>query len=204
MMKKLLVTICLMVLVTGCYDPWSRIPQEKQGKQGKSSVEEYNRQGKSEYFLTTQIISSKEISVYPEISINIDNSTLIGGGVGYNLTDYLNLNVDILFGSTDVTYNSWGGSYTADTNLFIINPKLDYNILKSRFTPVISGGIGFFSYDSYLIDGSDFFPNLGIGFRWDITDNFIFKVMYYSMWTDLDTNSNIRFDTANLSVGYVF
>lgn len=87
--------------------------------------------------------------------------------------------------------------------------NLDVNILKSRFTPMVSGGIGFIrftgGFNGGAFDETDFSYNLGWGFRWDVTNHFLIKAIYRATWTKLeDSDESILLDGISLGIGYVF
>lgn len=101
-----------------------------------------------------------------------------GIGLGYNLNDNFNLNTTFTF-EEDV--NWW-------------NVNLDYNILPDRLTPLVQGGIGLL-----FNGGSEFTYSLGVGGRYDITDNIFVKAMYRITWVDSDDVDGIY-----LGIGYMF
>ncbi|MFC1792350.1 porin family protein [Planctomycetota bacterium] len=183
------------------------------------SAEEYSRKGKSELFGTIQKMSSEEVE-YPfthilPVKLDVDSTTVYGFGYGQNLTDNWNINMDLLFGyadtdvkivqnATDVTV----GSVEMDYILWDLN--VDYNIFKSRFTPLITGGIGFMDYSIDTnttgvgeVNESNFSYNLGAGVRWDVLDNLLLKVIYRSTWSEFDDNDQ-RYDGVSLSFAYMF
>ena len=183
------------------------------------SAQEYSRKGKSELFGTIQKMSSEEVE-YPfthilPVKLDVDSTTVYGFGYGQNLTDNWNINMDLLFGyadtdvkivqnATDVTV----GSVEMDYILWDLN--VDYNIFKSRFTPLITGGIGFMDYSIDTnttgvgeVNESNFSYNLGAGVRWDVMDNLLLKVIYRSTWTEFDDNDQ-RYDGVSLSFAYMF
>ena len=176
------------------------------------SAQEWSRKGKGEIFVLGQQMSG-DTTTSLGIEIEVDDTTVGGLGMGYNFNDYLNLNWDMFFGSTDLAAKSYGVSLKGDTDLFGMDVNLDYNILKSRFTPIVTGGIGFIRFDgtwegeysSVSFDETDFSYNLGAGFRWNITDHLLVKGVYRFTWTELeDTDDSILLDGVTLSIGYVF
>lgn len=145
------------------------------------------------------------------IEAEVDDTTVGGLGIGHNFHDHLNLNMDMFFGSTDIIFKGYGRTLKLDTNLFGMDINLDYNILKGRFTPMITGGIGFINFSadggttSSDVSETDFSYNLGAGFRWDVTDHFLIKGIYRLTWTELeDSDGSILLDGVSLSIGYVF
>ncbi|MBI5676564.1 MAG: porin family protein [Nitrospirae bacterium] len=173
------------------------------------SAEEWSRKGKGEFFVFGQSMSSDAVTGLG-IELEIDDTIVGGFGVGTNLTDHVNLNTELFFGSTDVTARGFGSSINGDTTLFGGDFNLDINILKGRITPLITGGIGFINFNGDYDGGSsfqetDFSYNVGGGLRWDITDHFLFKAMYKATWTTMeDSDESLRFDGANVNIGYMF
>jgi hypothetical protein len=179
--------------------------------------QDWSRSGKTEIFVIGQQIDGDSTSadtVSPfyiiEVDLEVDDTFVGGLGAGYNFNDYLNLNGEIGFGSTDMELEFRGiASVKADSDLVGMDFNLDYNVLKSRFTPMVTGGIGFIYYDADfgVVDLSEtvFSYNLGAGFRWDIGDHFLAKALYKLTWTELeDTDDTLKLGGVSLSIGYVF
>jgi opacity protein-like surface antigen len=185
------------------------------------SAQEYSRKGKTELFGTIQGMSSEEV-VYPftnilPVKLDIDSTTVYGVGYGQNLTDHWNFNMDLLFGyaDTDVkivhdVIDVKVGSVEMDYILWDIN--FDYNIFKSRFTPLVTGGIGLMDFSINTkatgvgeVNDTSFSSNLGAGVRWDVTDYLLLKVIYRSTWTEFsDADEDQRYEGVNFSVAYMF
>jgi opacity protein-like surface antigen len=82
-----------------------------------------------------------------------------------------------------------------------INWNDHLNILKSRLTPLVTGGVGFIMLTDNGVSETDFSYNLGVGGRWDITASIALRVIYRSTWARLeDSDDPSRFGgvTANL------
>jgi opacity protein-like surface antigen len=178
---------------------------------------EFSRRNKIEIFAFGQQMNGDETSASDfDFEAEFDDTIVGGIGIGFNFHDHLNLNMDMFFGSTDLILRGYGITAEADTDLFGMDLNLDYNILKSRFTPMITGGIGFIYFSSDKVssggneasvdaDEADFSYNIGAGFRWDITDHFLMKGIYRFTWTKMDdTDDRLMFDGVTLSIGYVF
>jgi len=183
--------------------------------------QEWSRKGKTELFGTIQKMNSEEI-VYPfteilPVKLDIDSTTIYGIGYGHNLTDHWNINMDLLYGyaDTDVkivhdVIDVTVGTEEMDYILWDIN--FDYNIFKSRFTPLITGGIGFMDFSINTkatgvgeVNDTSFSANLGAGVRWDIRDNILLKAIYRSTWTEFnDTDEDLRYEGVSVSVAYMF
>jgi len=177
--------------------------------QSTTLLEEYSRQGKQEYFLTAQSMSGDKTTAYflgaIETELEIDDFMAFGGGYGKHLTDFVNLNTELLLGSTEVlgdsaTFVNW-------------NLGLDYNFMKTRLTPLVTGGIGIINFRTNtskdgvtLLDSTNTSYYLGGGFRWDVTDSFFVKGIYKATWTKLfeESNDTLLLNGINLNVGYIF
>jgi opacity protein-like surface antigen len=185
------------------------------------SAQEWSRKGKSELFGTIQMMGSDTIEYsYPDalpldrlpVTFDLDSTNVYGIGYGYNLSDHWNINSDLLFGSTDTDVKIVDVTVeTVDMDYVLWDINVDYNIFKSRFTPLVTGGIGLMNFsikttsDAGEVHESDFSSNLGAGVRWDIRDNLLLKVIYRSTWTEVhNADNDQRFDGVNVSVAYMF
>lgn len=184
---------------------------------GICSAQGWSRKGKTELFGSIQLLGSEEVkytfSDMLPVRLDIDNAAIYGIGYGYNMTDHWNFNTDLLFGSADTDVKIVKTTAeTEDMDYILFDINLDYNFWKSRFTPVVSGGVGImdFSIDTSAIgvgdvDESSFSYNLGAGIRWDIKDNMLLKMMYRSTWTDLDdADKDMQYDGFSLNIAYMY
>jgi opacity protein-like surface antigen len=185
-------------------------------------AQEWSRKGKSELFGTLQTMASETVEYsYPDklptiqlpVTLEMDSTIIYGFGFGYNFTDHWNINTDMLFGSADTDVKVGNTKVeTADMDYILWNINIDYNIWKSRFTPLITCGIGLmdFAIDTTAtgvekVHESNFSSNLGAGVRWDIKDNLLLKLIYRSTWTEVHKADNDqRYDGVSLSVAYMF
>jgi opacity protein-like surface antigen len=176
--------------------------------------QDWSRKVKTELFVLGQQMdgdstSADELGI--SFDIEVDDTFVWGLGVGHNLNDYINLNGDIWFGSTDIESVIFGIPLKAGSDLIGMDFNLDYYILKNRFIPIVTGGIEFIYYDGdFGFSGSDFSEtefsyNFGAGVRWDIGDNFLVKALYKFTWTELeDIGDTLGLDGVSLSIAYVF
>jgi opacity protein-like surface antigen len=187
---------------------------------GICSAQEWSRKGKSEIFGTIQGFSGDTIDYsFPDrlpVRFDLDSTTLYGFGYGYNFTDHWNLNTDLLFGTADtdvqtISRSSYVTVETKDMDYVLWDVNLDYNFLKGRLTPLVTGGIGLVNFSIVTssnageVHESDFSCNLGAGVRWDVRDNIFMKLMYRTTWTEADNaDNNQRFDGVNFSLAYMF
>lgn len=132
-------------------------------------------------------------------SVVVDSDPTFGGGlsVGYHLTEHFALSADLLAGGVGGTaYLNNGGKApvqgdfdaTGFTGLF----NGEWNILKSRFTPVVGGTIGFMTSDAERVSGvssTELVYGLAAGARWDINDRWAVKALFRALWGEVDLGS---------------
>lgn len=172
----------------------------------------WSRGGKWEIFGFGRYLAGDETSS-SGIELEFDGIQTLGIGVGYSFNDYLNLNGDIWFGSSETKVTpprySFAQEISFDTDFSALDINLDYNILKSRITPVLSAGIGVVTVDGDIagerFDESNFSWNVGAGLRWDIIDHMLLKITYRLVSTKIeDTTDPLILRGAELSLGYIF
>ncbi|MHC4323451.1 MAG: porin family protein [Planctomycetota bacterium] len=189
------------------------------------SAQGYSRSGKTEIFGMVQTVGSIDVKFdnVPGLPNNfgfeIDSTNIYGIGAGFNATDHWNVNMDILFGSADGEFVIPGmvippGFVSVDSDYFLWDINVDYNILADRLTPLVTAGIGIARMDleatipgviSESSSESNFSYNIGAGGRWDITDNILVKLIYRITWTQIeDANDKQEFEGVALSVAYMF
>jgi len=185
------------------------------------SAQEYSRRGKTELFGTIQEMSSEEV-LYPfthilPVRLEFDSTTVYGVGYGYNMTDHWNFNMDLLFGYADtdvkIVHEEIDVTVESEEMDYILwDINFDYNIFKSRFTPLVTGGIGLMDYSINTkttgvgeVNDTSFSYNLGAGVRWDVKDNLMLKVIYRSTWTEFrDADEDQRYEGVSVSFAYMF
>lgn len=177
------------------------------------SAQEWTRAGRGEIFAFGQFMGGDTATATVDdsvISMKFDDMFAGGIGFGYNFSNYFNVNMDLLYGQSDTTSSGFDISIKHNTNIIAGDLNLDFNILKTRFTPLVTGGIGYVRFKGTIAEGFDFDEvdlsyNVGGGIRWDVTDHFLVKAVYRSLWTKLkDTDKAIRFNVGTLSIGYIF
>jgi hypothetical protein len=176
------------------------------------NAEDFSRSGRSEVFGSLQFMSGDSTTTgtpWGLMKIEVEDTVVFGIGYGYNINDHLNLNMDMLFGSTDIDGSLYSNRMKGDTSLVVLDINLDWNLLKTRLTPMVSGGAGVINFSGDIgnadFSESDFSFNLIVGFRWDASPHCMVKGGYKATWTELeDTNAQIRLDGVTLSAGYVF
>jgi hypothetical protein len=176
---------------------------------------EWIRYGKGEFFAFVQNIDGEESSL-DSLPVKAElKDTIIGGaGFGYNVNDHVNINSDIWFGPSDIVITFPFADLKIDVSLFGMNFNVDYNLLKKRFTPLITSGIGFIYLYEYgggdlanFINDSETSVsyNLGAGFRWDIYHDLMIKAVYKYHWTEFDDfKDKIKLNGFYMSIAYTF
>ena len=175
------------------------------------NAEEFSRAGQMEIFASGYCMGSDNVDLLGTGQMEIDDTFMYGMGMGYNFSDHLNMNIEIVTGSTDGTISGITGG-ESDVELLGMNFNLDFNILKSRFTPIISVGWGFMDFDiddnyaDSIYGGTYATANIGAGFRYDVSDNFLIKAVYRVTWVEeIDyTEDNLVLDGIHVSVGVRF
>jgi len=178
------------------------------------SAQGWSRKGKTELFGTIQTMGSEKVEFSTDklpVKLDVDSTNIYGIGFGYNLSDHWNISTDLLFGSADTDVKVVDDKVeTADMDYILWDINVDYNIWKSRFTPLVTGGIGIMDFaidtTAYGVGSqheSYFSYNLGAGLRWDIIDNLLLKAIYRYTWSEFADNDQ-NFDGVSLSVAYMF
>ena len=135
-----------------------------------SFSEDFSRAGRWEVYGMGQAIKIFEV-------LGSDSDVFGGGlGVGYNISEHFNVNADFSISSENINQPSFLGTEAEGSRtLYMGNLALDYNILKTPVTPVLSigGGVGVPSEGSgTLYDGT-----IGAGVRWDATERLFVKAL---------------------------
>jgi len=150
----------------------------------------------------------------------IESTTSFGVGFEYTINQHINLNTSILYGKTEVfleehdyyysyyydEYYDYGYKDKFDVDIFNFIFNVDYNILKSRFTPVITAGAGFMllKYDYSDSVGKGFTCNVGAGFRWDVNDTLFIKSIYRVNWVTAEDIDPLTLNGVQFIIGAKF
>lgn len=170
-------------------------------------AQEWGRKGKKEIYGIFQTMGGGE-ATGSGMTFDFDDTNVYGFGIGYNIDNHWNINTDFLFGSTDIDIT--GAVATAgDSDLFLWDVNLDYNLLEDRLTPFVTIGIGIFSNSGDLNNGlsfseTNFSWNWGAGGRWDITDKIFLKAMYRFIYHDMEDLDGPDYDGVMISLGCMF
>ena len=145
---------------------------------------------------------------------------LFGGGLhfGYNITDQLNINTEVIFSRAELAFTSAGTRVSDKADFASMTVNLDYYIFPTRFTPYVSAGLGFLSLENqhedygwfYVIVDRElpvsevnFLWNVGGGLRWDPIEHLYLKLAYRLSGTELDyADDYMLLHSVLFSVGY--
>ncbi len=185
--------------------------------------EDWHRKGMWEIYGTGQYLFGDQVD-YSKFGLRIDiqDTVLVGFGGAYHFNDHLDLTLELGLGLTD--FNSSGADYLLNQDTLIIsgNLNVEYNIFKTRFTPLVRAGIGFYNFSddapasgsepcgffdcpSNTYDETDLSWNVGAGVRWNVTDHFVLKLVGGISWTELkDSDDLTRLGFVALSIGGSF
>jgi len=179
------------------------------------NAQDFSRKGKAEVFLSAQYATGDSTGILGGAA-TLDFGSFYGGGIGfgYNVSDHVNLNADVNFGSVESTVHMAGSSVESDALLINTDIALDYNVLKSRLTPLLTVGFGVSSFSDEVSTPRVFLeytqPTFslggGAGVRWDMTDHLFLKAVYRAAWhTGLDEfDDNLVNHTVTLMFGFKF
>lgn len=197
------------------------------------------REGAREFYASYKLFTAPDLTVrditIPISGIDvthdgvmmIDDTDVWGLGFGYGINERLNINGEFSFGSPDYTM-TWGPYEIRGTgDLFQSRLNLDFAILTTQFTPIVTAGFGYTYFDSgvpnddpeyicwwdpwwgYVCDGyvdthssSEWTYNLGAGFRWDVTDGFFVKALYDVTWMGVGAAGTEAFPEYQLQLGW--
>jgi opacity protein-like surface antigen len=194
-----------------------------------SATEAFSRQNKFDVYGVGQYLHQDETTYngpYGSTKLKLDDTGLGGIGVAYHFSDYLAVHADFMLGPASFSSQESGGpAYSLGESAFIQSSRinLDYNIINRRLTPFITAGIGYqyfqidqsyygygdyyygdYYYNNYYSE-TDFTWNVGVGLRWNITDNFFIKLTGGAQWLQYQDAQNIttQFE-ASLAIGCTF
>jgi len=136
-----------------------------------------------------------------DVKLELDDAGFLGFGLAYHLNKHLAVSGEFMFGNPDYTMSFQNSRLTGEAFVHTGKFNLEYNILPGRFTPFVSGGVGYFYIDSNVPSGppdiycwwdywwgavcSDSTPtykntyftaNAAVGIRWDIGGMFSVKL----------------------------
>lgn len=146
-----------------------------------------------------------DITSFDTEELLINDFLVYGFGAGMN-AGRLNLNMDFLFGATDLEFPS--NEFKAKISCVDINA--DWSFLKKPFTPLLTAGIGSLTFSESFtsaegLNETDFAWNAGGGIKWTISDMIVVKALYRVTSTRIKESDNaIYFNGFSLGIGYRF
>jgi hypothetical protein len=176
----------------------------------RTEERQWSRAYRGELYPIIQVLGGDEITAYDGlVRVETETTPFFGAGMGVNLSDHLNINTELLLGRMDTVQSiPLVPGTNADLGLttWLWNANLDYNILKSRLTPLVTGGVGFVKFHSGAErrDETHFSYNLGVGGRWDITDRIALRVIYRSTWTTKLEDADDPFQFGGVAASLIF
>ena len=164
-----------------------------------AGAEESVRQQRFEIFAASQWTTSGKIS-----NFRFSDNFVGGLGLGYNFTDQINVNTDVMFSRVSLASQTTG--VTLDANHIAAHVNLDYYLFKSALTPFVTGGVGVDSYDGSQgltkISKAELSYKVGGGLRWDISRHIFAKGLYRIAWADIHKTDSAH--TISLMLGVKF
>lgn len=177
--------------------------------------------------IQTRYTDSKDYTRNQGSRLSLEDDLGWGFNAGYNLNEMFNVGFFVAWRSVDysahvvlpapaeaVDFSGWMDTANIEFNATV-------NVLKNRFTPYVTGGIGWAMVDTNipaehdvdcwwdpwwgwvcLDSGSNIGQDaasytVGAGLSWQLTDNFFVRAGYEKSWIDIDGADNfdmIRFD----------
>ncbi|MDH5172379.1 MAG: porin family protein [Gammaproteobacteria bacterium] len=154
-----------------------------------------------------------------------------GIGIHYNFDNHWNLGFDMAFNQPDykVSYQDPDNpdrTIYIDHSAYRFDGQLNgqYNILRGPITPYLQAGLGWTYMDSNVVknysyycggyyypycaayantfDDTSFSWNVGVGLRWDVTDEVFLKAAVIQQWIDTDGSPSPV--NGRLEVGLMF
>jgi opacity protein-like surface antigen len=178
----------------------------EEGEKAPPAEEIWSRQGSLQLSGVVQMLGSDTVTAFHGTMRDKTDSTVVYGvALGGDFTDHFNLNTELLFGGAHDTFTEYGMTTEADSTIWLWNLNLDYNVLKGRLTPFVTGGIGFFGWSGEGFAETNFSYNVGAGGRWDITKNISLRVFYRFLWTTVqDADAANQFNGVGASLSFMF
>jgi opacity protein-like surface antigen len=164
------------------------------------AAQPFSREGRWDFFMGGQVMTSGDIHYNNGDIVKVDTGGLGGFGFGYHVNDYLCLRGEFMFGGT--TWNIPGRNSNLSLDAFLSTGRfnVDWNILRERFTPYLTAGIGYqfnsvelsylppvlecyydfwgyeyCTYDYPNYDETDFTWNVGGGIRYDVNNRIFLR-----------------------------
>jgi opacity protein-like surface antigen len=197
-MKQLIISLSATALLTAV----------GYGADQASEKKDYIRKDKGEIFAFGQYTLGDTTVFSGAGTVKFEPAFGGGLGMGYHFSEYVCLNWDTSFSAPETIYDLRNGAHFENsTTVWGMNLSVDYNILRTRVTPFITGGFGFNYFTGDIRgEGTEFSEfdlayGAGGGIRWDINRHWALKGMYRANWTSLqDADNTMLFNTFTLGI----
>jgi opacity protein-like surface antigen len=169
------------------------------------------------------------------VKTKMDDTGLGGFGVLFHFNEFFSFHADFMFGGATFHADApvvGGGTIPISQDAFLQTGRfnIDYNIINRRLTPFVTAGLGYQYLETELDNlppvnvtywdpwfgyvtttehihawETDFTWNVGVGLRWNITDNLVVKAMGGATWLEYDNSSGITTQLEGVfSIGWSF
>ena len=174
-------------------------------------LEDYSRAGKGEIYGFGEALLGWDETTFESGSISLDMGTAYGGGIGlgFNVIDNLNINTEFAVAGVDLDGTMMGTTVPGDATLWRWGVGVDFNILKTRLTPLVTANVGVMhltgDFSSEEFRETDLNYGVGGGVRWDVSDNWFLKAVYRVNWINLeDSDDATMYQSVTVGIGYAF
>jgi hypothetical protein len=177
-----------------------------------AQAEDFYRTDKMDIYLKYANMQQKQLdfnSSYGTVPMTLDYTNLWGFGFARHLDQGLEANFELMWGNTTLR-GKQGTTLAGVSSYTFVNTgtlNLNYNFLKKKLTPFVTGGFGWQYMEAQGRDGiyvpgywdpwygyipgyytypvyyeTDFMWNTGLGVRFDVTENFFIKAFAEVGW----------------------
>jgi len=196
-----------------------------------------NRGGGFEVLLQSKYVYSKSIDGQNGSGADLKGGTGWGFGFGYNFDEHWGFNFDISWRSANYDATVLAEDENGNTEWVNYSSRLDtsstqfsgtYNFMDKRFTPYISGSIGWTFIDTNVPTGppqswcwwdwmlgyvcstyvptkseTDFTYGGALGVRFDVNRSVFLRASYNKIWIDFQKADAEDFDAIRLDIGFL-
>jgi opacity protein-like surface antigen len=198
----------------------------------------YTRTARTEIYGIGQYLHSDDITFNGpagDVKVKMDDTGLGGFGLAFHYNEFLAVHADFMFGDSTFSGNlptETGGTVHVKQDAFIQTGRfnVDYNIIKGRLTPFVTGGIGYQYLETELKNlppvgvcwwdpwwgwicqtahpyawETDFTWNVGAGIRWSVTDRIFIKATGGAQWLEYGGARGITTQIEGIfAIGWIF
>jgi opacity protein-like surface antigen len=191
------------------------------------------REGVFEITISPRYVYSTTLNGENGSKADISSNWGWGFGLGYNYTENWAFGFDIGWNSLNYTITAGGlssgspSTYSGKADTASTNFSATYNFSANRFTPFVSGSLGWVFLDSNIPSGppgascwydpwwgyicssylpthssTDFTYGASVGLRYDISDGLFLRAGYNKSWIDFDKADKTDFDSVKIDIGF--